>query len=93
MGKINNVRTIITGMSDHCIINFTYRTKNVNIKPKYAFKRDKHLLTSHELGNFVDYNFELNTIFHSQDPNFIAETIIRESNLIVHTTELTCSPI
>ena len=84
MGKILNLRTIITGMSDHCIINFTYRTKNINIKPKFAFQRDKYLLTSHELGSYVDHNFELNTIFHSHDPNIIAETIIRELNLIVN---------
>ena len=84
MGKILNLRTIITGMSDHCLINFTYRTKNVNIKPKFAFQRDKYLLTSHELGNYVDHNFELNTIFHSHDPNVIAETIIRELNLIIN---------
>ena len=70
-------------MSDHCGLYFNYKTKNTNIKPKYGFFMDKHLLTSHELGNFKDYNLELNTIFHLQDPNFIAEPLLREFNLIV----------
>ena len=83
-GKITNLRTIQNGMSDHCLINYNYRTKNVNIHPKFAFHRDKHLLTKYSLENYFENNMEINYLFNSQDPNVITNILKGELNNIIN---------
>ena len=84
IGKINNIRTIITGYSDHCIILFNYNTKFDNTKPKFAFKRDKYLLTTHTLKSYIENNQNLNSIFNYEDPEIITNILTSELNLIIN---------
>ena len=84
VGKINNLTTIDNGMSDHSLIKFNYNTKFNNLKPKFMYRRDKHLLTTHTLTQYIDHNDRLNEIFSLDDPDQIANILLSELNLIIN---------
>ena len=44
VGKINNLQNIKTLFSDHSLLVFNHKTKSKVLAPKFAWKRDKHLL-------------------------------------------------
>ena len=62
-GKINNIKTTSTGFSDHCLISWTYNTKINNLAPKFAFQREKYLLTKFNLTNYFENNHYINEVF------------------------------
>ena len=70
--------------TDHCIFNFNYNTKFNNTKHKFAFKRDKHLLTFHASKIYIDHNQNLNSIFDYEDPEIIGNILISDLNLIIY---------
>ena len=76
VGKINNLTTIDNGLSDHSLIKFNYNTKFNHLKPKFMYKHDKHLLTTHTLTQYIDHNDRLNDIFSIEDPDQIANLLL-----------------
>ena len=69
VGKINNLQNIKTLFSDHSLLVFNYKTKSKVLSPKFAWKRDKFLLTKHTLSQYFQNNLNINTIFNYTDPN------------------------
>ena len=48
------------------------------------YRRDKHLLTTHTLTNYIDNNNRLNEIFNLEDPDQIANILLSELNIIIN---------
>ena len=82
--KINNIQTKKTIFSDHSILLLNYNTKNNNIRQQYGWKRDKHLLTKHNLTQYFQHNTQLNTISNLTDANEIANIIHFEMDVIIN---------
>ena len=55
-----------------------------NTRPKFAFKRDKSLLSKHNLEQFMDNNTYIDELFQWEEPNLIAEILTNELNIIVN---------
>ena len=55
-----------------------------NTRPKFAFKRDKSLLSKHNLGQFMENNTYIDELFQWEEPNLIAEILTNELNIIVN---------
>ena len=83
-GNINNVNTIDNGFSDHSMISCNFSTIVNNTRPKFAFKRDKSLLSKHNLEQFMDNNTYIDELFQWEEPNLIAEILTNELNIIVN---------
>ena len=82
----NNIKNICTNrniFSDHCTITGQYHSKETLYQPKFFFKRNVKLLTKCELTKYILLSTPLQTIFQSQDPNYIANTIMNELNNII----------
>ena len=47
-------------------------------------KRNFHLLTKQNLTNYIQSSLPLQSIFQSQDPNYIADTFTNEINNIIN---------
>ena len=55
-----------------------------NTRPKFAFKRDKSLLSKHNLEQFMENNTYIDELFQWEEPNLIAEILTNELNIIVN---------
>ena len=79
--KITNIQTTPSISSDHHYVSATYNSKEPIYNPKFFSKRNFDLLTKKNIENYMNYS-NLDTIFHSQDPDYIANTIQLELNTI-----------
>ena len=81
--NIKNIKTNTNLFSDHCTITGQYYSKEAIYQPKFFFKRNVKLLTKSELTKYILLSTPLQSIFQSQDPNYIANTIMMELNNII----------
>ena len=82
--NIKNIETKRNIFSDHCTITGQYHAKEIIYQQKFFLKRNFHLLTKNELSKYIQSSSILQTIFQSQDPNYIANTITDEINNIIN---------
>ena len=64
--------------SDHAIFSAVYSCNQIEIPPRFHTFRNQKLLTKDKLLNEINKNVKLQNIFKSNDPNYIANTIICE---------------
>merc|ERR1712240_873999 len=81
--KITHITTINNGYSDHAILTATYHTKAPINNPKIIYIRPKHLLSEHNLNEYLNNNDIIQTAYNYTDPELIAEIIMREYNNII----------
>merc|ERR1712240_293787 len=81
--KITHITTINNGFSDHATLTTTYHTKPPVNNPKVIYTRPKHLLTEHNLNEYLNNNNIIQTAYNYTDPELIAEIIMREYNNII----------
>ena len=70
-------------ISDHSIISFSYNSKYFKIPQLFKILRDNSKITCQKLTELFNKNLILPTILQSNDPNFIAETIVNELSIMV----------
>ena len=80
--KITNVLTKNNIDSDHKYITARYLLKEPAYLPKFIFIRDYSNLTYSKINEYIDRSEILNSIFWSNDSDFIAETLQMELNSI-----------
>ena len=81
--KIIDVKTTLTGMSDHCILSAKYTFNGKPYEPSYRISRNFQALTKSALELAIDNSECLNSIFNYDDPDIIAEILQTELNLII----------
>merc|ERR1712240_888005 len=81
--KLTHITTINNGLSDHATLMATYHTKAPINNPKVIYTRPKHLLTEHNLNEYLNNNDIIQTAYNYTDPELIAEIIMREYNNII----------
>ena len=79
--KINNVQTINNINSDHHYVTAIFNSKEPLYTPRFFIKRCYKQLTKHNIEQYINYS-NLNSIYNSNDPDFIANTIQLELNTI-----------
>ena len=80
--KITNGLTKNNIDSDHKYITARYLLKEPAYLPKFIFIRDYSNLTYSKINEYIDRSEILNSIFWSNDSDFIAETLQMELNSI-----------
>ena len=82
--NITNISTDRNIFSDHCTIIGQYNSKEQIYQQKFFIKRNFQLLTKNALTNYIQSSLPLQSIFQSQDPNYIASTFTYEINNIIN---------
>ena len=81
--KIDGVETKKNIIADHCTVRCLYHAKDLKIRQKQIRIRNHKLITSESLMRGIEENERLQRIFESEDPDYIAETIVAETNRII----------
>ena len=79
--KITNICTIPNIHSDHSYVSAIYTVKESLYNPKFFVKQNFDTLTKYNIETYMNYS-NLDCIFNSNDPNFIANIIQLELNMI-----------
>ena len=82
--KISPIQTKPNIISDHCSLSFDYKTKPINLQPRFRMSRNIANLTKDNLIREVENSQPLQTIYNFDDPNYVAETIQNELNRIIN---------
>ena len=82
---MTNIRTINNIDSDHKFIVARYLCNEPAYHPKFIKKRDYTNLTYCKINEYVTRSEILDTVFQSEDSDYIAETLHMELNAIYNT--------
>ena len=83
--KMTNIRTMNNIDSDHKFIVARYLCNEPAYHPKFIKKRDYTNLTYCKINEYVTRSEILDTVFQSEDSDYIAETLHMELNAIYNT--------
>ena len=84
-GHVDSVETKKSVIADHCSVRFQYHTKELPERIQFIKIREWRRLVTGKLMDEIEKNENLNHIFRMDNPNEIAETLVKEMNTIIET--------
>ena len=82
--QVTNVETLPSHIADHMIVKLQFHSRSISTNEQFIKIRKWDLINSDNFMSEIKECENLNLIFHSSDPEFIASTIVYEYNRIIN---------